>query len=253
MRNALKVLFVVALAIPTMASAVIANTKHNLTSTGPGSVKFTDTAADICRFCHLVHDANTANGHPLGSRGPDRPRLLHAERHRQRHAARRHQRRSWAPARTKCLSCHDGTVALNIVVNNASVTQIVAASNTAVGNVVAGGGGMQLRGSTYLSSLNGQHPVGLPFAGQTGSSAVNARVRHGQRRRLPARRPGLRRRRHHPDRRRRHQAVRRRRLLPGRVRFLPRGPPDNVAGNYPYFLRVPGTVTNGRCGACHKK
>ena len=62
MRNALKVLFVVAFAIPTMASAAISNTKHNLSSTGPGTVKFTDAGVDMCRFCHMPHNADTTQG-----------------------------------------------------------------------------------------------------------------------------------------------------------------------------------------------
>jgi len=252
MRNALKVLFVVALAIPTMASALIANTKHNLTASGPGTIKFTDPAADACKFCHLVHDANTANGTLWARQAPTGPGFTTPN-----------ATANGTPldatmailgaGSTKCLSCHDGTIALNVVVNNASVTQIVAATNTAVGNVTAGGGGVVLRGSTYLTSLNGQHPVGLPFAGQTGSAAVNAEYGTAS---VAGCQPGV-------------PVCVAGATTPTAGAYIKlfgaagsyqvecsschEPHQDNLAGNNPFFLRVPGTITNGRCGACHKK
>ena len=93
MRNALKVLFVVAFAIPTMASAAIGNTKHNLSSTGPGTVKFTDAGVDMCRFCHMPHNANTTQGALWARAVADRRRLHHADHHGGRHGPPRHQRR----------------------------------------------------------------------------------------------------------------------------------------------------------------
>jgi hypothetical protein len=252
MRNSLKVLLVVALAIPTMASALIANTRHNLTSTGPGAVRFTDASADQCKFCHLVHDANPTNGTlwaraaptGVGFTSPNATSdgtLLDAT------------NAALGAGSQKCLSCHDGTVALNVVVNNVGVTQVVANTIAAGANVVAGGGGQQLRGSTYLANLNGQHPVGIPFAGQTNSLAVANEYGTAS---VAGCQPGV-------------PVCVAGATTPTAGAYLRlygaagayqvecgschEPHTENVGGNFPFFLRVPGTITNGRCGGCHRK
>lgn len=254
MRNALKVLLVVALAIPTMASAVIANTKHNLTSTGPGSVKFTDTSADMCRFCHLVHDANTTQGTLWARQAPTGPAYSTPNTTADGTPLDASNGLLGAGSQ-KCLSCHDGTVALNTVVNNVGTQLTVAAANTAQGGaaITTVGSNVFLRGgTTYLANLNGQHPVGIPFAGQTGSLATvneygtaSTNTCTG----VPVCVTGA--------------------TTPAAGAFVKlfgsagayqvecgschEPHTENVGGNYPYFLRVSGTIVNGRCGACHKK
>jgi hypothetical protein len=254
MRNALKILFVVALAIPTMASALISNTKHNLTSTGPGGVKFTDTNADMCKFCHLVHDANTANGTLWARPAPTGIAWTAGNTLTSDGTVLDSTNAALGAGSQKCLSCHDGTVALNTVINAGGQYSQVALGSTALGgaNIVAGTN-VFLRGSTYMANLNGQHPVGIPFAGQSGSLAVAAEYGTasvaGCASGVPVCVAGA--------------------TTPAAGAFIklygaagayqvecsschePHA--ENVGGNFPFFLRVSGATVNGRCGACHKK
>ena len=102
------------------------------------------------------------------------------------------------------------------------------------------------------SNLNGQHPVGIPFAGVSGSSAVANQYGAAS---ATGCQPGV----------------------PYCVTGASAGGAylklfgtavsnvtvecgtchephtENVGGANPFFLRVPTSVTNGRCGGCHIK
>jgi hypothetical protein len=104
-----------------------------------------------------------------------------------------------------------------------------------------------------MATLNGQHPVGIPFAGQTGSLAVAAEygtaATAGCASGVPVCVVGA--------------------TTPAAGAFIKlygaagayqvecsschEPHTENVGGNFPFFLRVSGAITNGRCGACHKK
>jgi predicted CXXCH cytochrome family protein len=164
MRNALKFLLVVAFAIPTLASANIAGSKHNLTSAGPGPVK-TNFAGDACGFCHLVHNAQTTSalwgrnnpavnvGFAAGNTLAGTPLPV-----------------TQNSATQRCMSCHDGTVAMNVVVNKNGLSSTYG-TFTASANVSAGGN-LLSADYAYLggAGLAGQHPVQIPYAGQTGGA-----------------------------------------------------------------------------------
>lgn len=95
----------------------VANTPHNLSTTGPGSLKSTDET-EICVFCHTPHNANPAvplwnhysttaktfllyTASPtLDMTKPDYPKGLAAD-----------------SISRLCLTCHDGTTAFNTLVN----------------------------------------------------------------------------------------------------------------------------------------
>jgi predicted CXXCH cytochrome family protein len=251
MRNALKVLLVLAFAIPTMASAAISSTKHNLSATGTG-LHFTDTTADMCKFCHIVHNASTT-GTALWGRAYSATSLpafttattVAGTALPQTYAA-------LGDATTKCLSCHDGTVALNTTVNRLGTTTVVAASNTiaagtSTATTVTVGSGVGLAsGLGYFANLAGQHPVGIPFAGGTGSSAATneyaAFTTTGCAGTVNCTTSGT-----------------------GGVYIKLYGTTAATAkvecgschephkSTEPFFLRVPGTVANARCGSCHIK
>lgn len=169
MRKLLKVLFVVAFAIPTVASANLASSKHNLTASGTGSVK-TNSTGDACGFCHLVHNAQTTSA----LWGRNNPATTTA-------FAAGNTTLNGTPLPTvqnsatlRCMSCHDGTVAMNVVTNKNGVSTTLGAF-TANANVSAAG--MLLSPSlAYLGStgLTGQHPVQIPYAGQTGGAPTSA-------------------------------------------------------------------------------
>jgi hypothetical protein len=207
----------------------------------------------MCKFCHLVHDANTANGTlwarpaPTGV-GYTSPTTTSDG------TALDATMVALGAASQKCLSCHDGSVALNTVVNNAGVYATVASGATALGgaNIVAGAN-VFLRGSTYLANLNGQHPVGIPFAGQTGSLAQANEYGTAS---VAGCAPGV-------------PVCVAGATTPAAGTFIKlfgaagayqvecgschEPHTENVGGNYPFFLRVSSATVNGRCGACHKK
>ncbi len=254
MRNALKVLFVVALAIPTMATAAISNTKHNLTSTNTqGNVYFTDAGVDMCRFCHMPHNANTTQGTlwarpaPTGTGFTSPTATANGTPLPATNAA-------LGSASQKCLSCHDGSVAMNTTVNKfGTYTQVAATiSATATGNVTVSGGNVFLASNLAYTNLNGQHPVGIPFAGQVGSSAVTAQygtaTAAGCQAGIPECVSGA----------SAGGAYLKLFANSGGAFQVECGTchephTENVASANPFFLRVPTSVTNGRCGGCHIK
>jgi hypothetical protein len=261
MRNALKVLLVVAFAIPTMANALVGNTKHNMSSTslttGP---KTSDVSVDMCKFCHLVHDANTSAGALWARKVPTGTAFTTVTTTIDGTALPAALNTYGVNAGTvRCLSCHDGSVGLNIVTNTVTGDAIAGASGTWSGGTTAvvGGNQVQLRGSTYMANLNGQHPVGIPYAGLTVGTAVSKAIaaEYGT-----ATAAGC---------------------LGGSFCVTNGSVPsagnyvklygtvvtaltvecatchdphqDNLGGQNAMLLRVPANVANGRCGACHKK
>ncbi len=262
MRNALKVLFVVALAIPTLASATIINTKHNLSANNNQTSPHTnDGTVDLCKFCHLVHDANTTAGTlwarqapVVGNNGFTSPNTT--------------SNGTPLPAQinnyttnsgtSRCLSCHDGSIALNVITNAVTGASLI----TPAANMLPGAGTLStvgsnvfLRGTTWMTNLNGQHPVAIPFAGQISGGVTSLATAAEYGTATNAGCLGL--------------------------TLCVTGGSVPAAGNYiklyggvgtasmecgschqphlenlgsnAFFLRVPSTITNGRCGACHKK
>jgi len=124
--------------------AGVASTKHNLSVTGPGSIK-ASSEQEICIFCHTPH--NAAPMQPLWNRessgsvytpyssttivsSPGQP----------------------TGASMLCLSCHDGTVALGNVVSRSSAIDM------------AGGITTMPLGRTHLGTdLSDDHPVSFAF------------------------------------------------------------------------------------------
>ena len=87
----------------------IVNTKHNLSVSGPGTIKAT-TETEICKFCHTPHNATTAV--PLWNRSA--PSTVYTL-----YTSSTLNATIGQPDGTSllCLSCHDGTIALGSIVN----------------------------------------------------------------------------------------------------------------------------------------
>jgi predicted CXXCH cytochrome family protein len=165
MRNALKVLFVVALAIPTMAFADLNTSKHNLTAAGSGTVKTNATVA-ACKFCHLVHNSSTQRA--LWSRIAPTSTVGYAAGNTIQGTVLPIAQNT---ATQQCMSCHDGSVAMNQVTTKQGVVRTWG-TFTASTSVTAGG--LLLAGSNafFGAGLAGQHPVQIAYAGQGAGSAV---------------------------------------------------------------------------------
>jgi predicted CXXCH cytochrome family protein len=136
---------------PLSADASITTTKHNLSSSGTGSVKATSETR-ICVFCHTPHNAITGVpplwNHTLSAASYTVPS-------------------SSMPAWTSllstpqnppdgdsrlCLSCHDGTVAIGSVVNLGGLSTTIQ---------MQGGLNYMTGGALLGTDLSGHHPVSI--------------------------------------------------------------------------------------------
>jgi len=94
--------------VVTALWASIKDTKHNLSVSGPGSIKAT-SEQQICIFCHTPHNAGRA---PLWNRGnPGRTYTLYTS------SSMNATPGQPDGASLMCLSCHDGTIALGNVIS----------------------------------------------------------------------------------------------------------------------------------------
>ena len=126
-----------ALASPGFGQDSVANTVHNLSRSGPGTIKSTATA-DVCGFCHIPHTTSPAVplwGHTLSSATYT---VYHSD-----------SLASAVPqpdgASKLCLCCHDGTIALGDMKGR----------QVALGALAPGAKG-------YLGTdLSGSHPVSM--------------------------------------------------------------------------------------------
>jgi hypothetical protein len=133
---------------PLSAAAVnsysIVNSKHNLSISGPGSVRAA-SEGDICIFCHAPH---TKSGQtPLWN-------------HAASHAAYTPYTSSTLKATVGqptgssklCLSCHDGTIALGMVLNRSTPIQM----RNSTGPIPSGR-------SRIGTDLSGHHPISFTY------------------------------------------------------------------------------------------
>ena len=158
MRSLLKVLVVVAMAVPAIASAQIANTKHNLSSTSGNTVRAT-TETQICKFCHAPHGVGAANQVLLWNRATNATVGFTAGVQTTSGTALPAAANIGA-ASLACLSCHDGTTALGAVTAGGPITM---QGTMTTGNVGANG-----------TTLNGNHPISVPYPGISATYNGNA-------------------------------------------------------------------------------
>ncbi|MCP5150168.1 MAG: cytochrome c3 family protein [Ectothiorhodospiraceae bacterium] len=156
-----------ALALATGGAwAGIANTKHNLGNTGTGTNHATGTGTDstttdeICVFCHTPHGANTGAGAPLWNKTlPSSTYTTYATT-----STLDSSVLAVGSVSIACLSCHDGTQAMNSMINEPgsgldSITD-------APGSWTAWTGDQTVTGAANLGEdLSNDHPIGVAYAG----------------------------------------------------------------------------------------
>ncbi|NMG31967.1 cytochrome c3 family protein, partial [Aromatoleum evansii] len=165
LRHAAIALLALACIAPAAAQqSKIANTKHNLSASGSGTVKAT-AESQICVFCHTPHAANAAAPAPLWNRDlssatytPYTSNSLDAQ--------TIFGALSQPGGSSKlCLSCHDGTMAIGTVgvlggKTNVSVTM----SGTDAGKMPAGPQGATSGFTRNLGiDLRNDHPISFTF------------------------------------------------------------------------------------------
>lgn len=133
----------IAIIISSSLMAGIVNTKHNLSTSGTGTIKATDGEGEICVFCHTPHQADAAG--PLWNRnspgGPYTP-----------YDSTTLIGNPGQPTGSSvlCLSCHDGTIALGEVISR---TTDITLTDT-----------VMPAGVTLLTNdLSDDHPVSFVF------------------------------------------------------------------------------------------
>lgn len=146
--------------------ADIANTTHNLGSTGIGPNTFSGTSA-VCVFCHTPHGSDTTAVVPLWNRRLAAPAAYTTF----DTLGTSSLEGATAPVGSvsiACLSCHDGTQAMDMVLN-------APGSGVTVGSYSAGvwrGSATPQGISLIMQDLSDDHPVGIQYGG--GGISVNA-------------------------------------------------------------------------------
>lgn len=175
----LSTLAIMMLLVMPQAQAGITATKHNLSTGGTGANHLTAGTAEICVFCHTPHGAATA--------GAARPPLWNKA----LPASGTYTTYSSATSSTidgnvsiansvslACLSCHDGSQAMDNMINapgsggyNAAGARLTGATWTAA---VGATGIMPNTVARLGTDLSNDHPVAIQFCGGglSGSGAV---------------------------------------------------------------------------------
>ena len=144
-----------ALLLACTAWADIATSKHNLSASGPGTVKAA-SEDQICVFCHAPH--NSSPGAPLWNRQTPAATYLPYTSSTSKAAAGQPTRGSLL-----CLSCHDGTIALGQVLNRATPISMAAGVST----MPAGSA------SLLGTDLSGDHPISFAYTDSVNNSPTN--------------------------------------------------------------------------------
>ncbi len=145
--------FIVFVGSTIWAHAQVASTKHNLSVSGPGTIKAT-TEQQICVFCHTPHNASSVA--QLWNRS--QPSTVYTLYSSDYLTSKAYAAPSQINAKSKlCMSCHDGTIALGAVIN---------APGSGAGSISMSGGvtTMPVGSAGHIGSvLSDDHPVGFGY------------------------------------------------------------------------------------------
>ena len=144
--------------VGTNLFAEVANTKHNLGTTGTGPNTFSGTAA-ICVFCHTPHGGDSSASVPLWNKSLSTGTYVTYD-----SLGTSSLEGATAPVGSvsiACLSCHDGTQAMDTVLNEPGSGAVVPSygAGTWTGNSTPQG--IALIGE----DLTNDHPIGIQYGG----------------------------------------------------------------------------------------
>ncbi len=143
----------------------IVNTKHNLSVSGPGTVK-SSTNNEVCVFCHTPHGASTAPGAPLWNRQLSGQTYTVYESSSLDAQTIAGQLLDQPAGSSKlCLSCHDGTIAIGSVnVLGGQRSASINVTNTGPGGVMPPGAGLTTGFTRNLGTdLSNDHPLSVTY------------------------------------------------------------------------------------------
>lgn len=157
------------LAISGVAMAAgISSTKHNLTSSGPGPNK-TDGTDQICVFCHTPHGSNDTAAVPLWNK-----KLPTGSSYAVYNSTASTATSSIDGAIASnvgsvslaCLSCHDGTQAMDNALNKPGSGGYTATTGSSIGGTWTGSATMSGTPVPVLGTdLKNDHPIGIQYCG----------------------------------------------------------------------------------------
>jgi predicted CXXCH cytochrome family protein len=166
------------------ANAGISTTKHNLGASNGGNNYMTAGTDEICVFCHTPHASNTNVKAPLWNKpvqaGSSYTTYTTAT------SATIDGSVDMSGVSLACLSCHDGSQAMDTVINAPGSGGYAAAGArisgaTWTGPRVVAGTGRMINSATNIAmlgvDLTNDHPVGIQYCGggiSTGSASTSA-------------------------------------------------------------------------------
>ncbi len=162
----------VSMCLASTAFAGIANTKHNLgTSAGnPGSNKTSDGTAEICVFCHTPHASDTSAPVPLWNKkiNTGTSYTTYAS---MNSSSIDGEILPVGSISLACLSCHDGTQAMDNIINAPGSGGYDATGGGTNGFGWTWGGNVSTEGklgagvSNIGTDLQNDHPIGIEYCG----------------------------------------------------------------------------------------
>lgn len=157
--------------LPAFAFAQIKNSKHDLLSGGAGATNTIYVTGALsyqtaCSFCHQPHHSSATRG--LWVRADPTGAGTHYNATNTTAGTSLPQSVSELFDSKRCLSCHDGSVALREIVNylpTITGPDLSAPETNMIGTALVGGNGEFMPGASagFLPSLEGSHPVSVPY------------------------------------------------------------------------------------------
>ena len=149
------------------AATSIKDTKHNLGTAGTGTIHLTAGTDEVCVFCHTPHGGNVGTA-PLWNKNlPSTTYQLYGSTGGES-ATLDGQVLAVGSVSQACLSCHDGTQAMDNMVNAPGSGGYNAGGARPPGYTWTGAGadGLMPAGVTNLGSdLRNDHPIGVQYCG----------------------------------------------------------------------------------------
>lgn len=124
------------------ASAGISTSRHNLGSSAPGQNNHVTDTAEICVFCHTPHGSNTTVKAPLWNKYIINTSTSYTNYNSTNSITYDAKPEGPGPVSMACLSCHDGTQAMDNIINGSGY-----------GNNFATGGGASGRAYTWVTGI----------------------------------------------------------------------------------------------------
>ncbi|HEY0825276.1 MAG TPA: cytochrome c3 family protein [Ramlibacter sp.] len=159
----------------------VKNTKHNLSASGPGSVKAT-SESQICVFCHTPHAAENIPDSPTPLWNRKLSSATYATYGSSSIDASIDELSKGPGGLSRmCLSCHDGTMAIgNVNVLNGKADQAIALGGTGPGGTMPPGAGATTGFTRNLGTdLTNDHPISFTYDAAVATRDGELRVPDG--------------------------------------------------------------------------